>query len=129
MNGLTIKGINYDAGIKFSPNNGTRISLNSSIMMKEISLIKHELHCNAVRIYGDNLDKLIECAKIALKEELNVWFSPRSINANQQETLEFIRACSKEVEKLRKDYSNLVFVIGTELSLDVKGFIKGQYYI
>lgn len=126
MNSLDIKGVNYDVGIKFSSNYSTRKNLDSSTMMRELRVIKDELNCNAVRIYGDNLDRLLECTKIAINENLSVWFSPRLINVNQEESSKFIFDCANEIEKIRKDYPGIVFVIGTKQSLDVKGFTKGN---
>ncbi|HEY6906226.1 MAG TPA: hypothetical protein VI230_02110, partial [Ignavibacteriaceae bacterium] len=95
-------------------------------MEEELRVIKNELHCNAVRIYGGDLEKLVLCAEIAIKEGLMVWFSPRNINASLEETFDYIMKCSAAAEDLRKISPGTVYVIGNEFSLDAKGFIKGE---
>ncbi|RPI74325.1 MAG: abortive infection protein [Ignavibacteriales bacterium] len=122
MSRIEIKGINYDVGVRHISDT----DLPYSKMIEEIKVIKNELHCNAVRIYGRDLDKLIECSKIVMEEGLAVWFSPRCINATFKETLEYIHQCSVAAEELRKYSSGIVYVIGNEFSLDLKGLIEGD---
>ncbi len=125
MNNIEIIGVNYDAGIGlFSDRNGDNISY--AEMQEAMRVIRNELHCNAVRIYGYDLDKLIQCSRIAISEGLMVWFSPRRINASYDEALDFITRCSAAAEELRKTSDKFVYVIGNEFTLDIKGFIKGE---
>jgi nitrogen regulatory protein PII-like uncharacterized protein len=121
-NKIAVKGVNYDVGVpKYSST-----SLTSTKMTEEIGIIKNELHCNAVRIYGRDLNKLLECSNIALQAGLQVWFSPRCINATFQETLDYIKESSSAAEDLRKISPGIVYVIGNEFSLDLKGFVEGE---
>lgn len=122
MNKIAIKGVNYDVGVPLNSGN----NLTASKMIEEIGIIKNELHCNAVRIYGRELSKLVECSKIALNEGLIVWFSPRRINAALEETIEYIKESSSAAEELRQISPNIVYVIGNEFSLDLKGFVDGE---
>lgn len=126
MNKLEIKGVNYDVGVGLGFDHNPDNNLTAGVMKEEIGVIKNELHCNAVRIYGRDLEKLIECSEIALKEGLMVWFSPRYINASLEETLDYIVKCSMAAERLRKISLDIVYVLGNEFSLDVKGFIEGE---
>lgn len=126
MNKLKIKGVNYDVGVGLISVNNAINDLNASKMEEEIGVIKNELHCNAVRIYGRDLQKLIECSEIAIKAGLMVWFSPRCINASLEETLDYIIKCSVAAEQLRKISRDIVYVLGNEFSLDIKGFIEGE---
>jgi hypothetical protein len=126
MNKLEIKGVNYDVGVGLSSDSNPNNNLTAEVMKEELGVIKNELHCNAVRIYGSDLEKLIECSKIAVKEGLKVWFSPRYINASLEETIDYIIECSMAAEQLRKISPEIVYVIGNEFSLDVKGFIDGE---
>lgn len=119
---MKIRGINYDAGI--TPDSIQLVTTNK--MQEELEVIKNELHCNAVRIYGRDLEKLKECAGIALIKGLAVWFSPRITNASPEETLEYINLASKDAESLRSKFGNLIYVVGNELSLDIKDFLKGE---
>jgi len=111
MSKIEIKGVNYDVGVGLIFANNASIDLTTSKMIEEIGIIKNELHCNAVRIYGRDLKKLVECSNIAIKEGLMVWFSPRYINASFEETLEYIKQCSMAAEVLRKVSPDIVYVI------------------
>ncbi len=126
MNKLEIKGVNYDVGVGLGFDHNPNNNLTVGVMKEEIKVIKNELHCNAVRLYGRDLEKLLECSEIAIKEGLIVWFSPRYINASLEETLDYIMKCSKAAEQLRKISRDTVYVLGNEFSLDVKGFIEGE---
>ncbi len=125
---LKIKGINYDVGTRYTPTFITRQELDIDIMQRELNVIKNQLHCNAVRIYGEDIRKLVECTKIAINYKLQVWLSPRLINGSENETLNYVRNCAIEVEKLRKFNSSIVFVVGNELTLDMKGLVHGETY-
>lgn len=48
------------------------------------------------------------------------------MNASEQETRDYILESAGKAEELRKKYQNVVFVLGCELSIFEKGFIKGQ---
>lgn len=120
------RGINYCIGMKYSSNADTRKGLDTDIMSREIEIIKNKLHSNSIRIYGEDLDKLIKCSKIAIKHGLEVWFSPRLTNASEQDTLDYIQKCSIELEKLRQENPSIVFIIGCEFTLDLYGLVKGE---
>ncbi|HSD63144.1 MAG TPA: hypothetical protein VLB50_05070 [Ignavibacteriaceae bacterium] len=125
MNKIKIKGVNYDVGMSLIPPR-TFNEPNASEITESMRIIKNELHCNAVRIYGRNLEKLIECSHIAINEGLMVWLSPRNVTASSEETLEYIIQCSMAAEQLRKISPDIVYILGNEFSLDVKGFIEGE---
>lgn len=127
--GLKVKGINYDIGTRYVPNFITRQELTNAIMQRELYVIKNQLHCNAVRIYGENIEKLIECSKIALSIGLHVWLSPRFIDKSKSETLELIKYSAIEAEKLRAVNPNIIFIVGNELTLDMKGMVPGETYM
>ena len=125
---LKIKGVNYDIGTQYSSDSRTRPEINAEIMQREMSVIKNQLHCNAVRICGEDINKLVECSKIALSYGLQVWLSPRKINATLQEALDYIKIVAIEAEKLRQTNPNIVFIVANELSLDMKGIFFGSTY-
>ncbi len=124
---MKIKGINYDVGTIYG-NINSRPNLTKKVMKKELSLIKNKLNCNAVRIYGEDVSKLIDCSKIALEKRLEVWISPRFRNKTKEETLKLVKKVAVKAEKLRKKYKKVVFIVGNELTIDSKGFIPGKYY-
>lgn len=125
---LKVKGICYDIGTRYAPNFITRQEINSAIMKRELNIIKNKLNCNAVRIYGEDIRKLVECSKIALSYGLQVWFSPRLINGSEYGTLDYVKNCAAEAEKLRRVNRNVIFIIGNELTLDMEGLVPGNTY-
>ncbi|UUZ78787.1 hypothetical protein LJK88_26245 [Paenibacillus sp. P26] len=74
----------------------------------------------------DKIWTLIECSKIALKKGPEVWASPRLTNASQEDSLAYIQKCATELEQLRQEDPNIVFVIATESTLDLYGIVEGE---
>ena len=70
------KGMTYDVGTLFVENRSTRDEFDPSVMRREIDIIKNDLHCNAVRVCGQDLVRLRATAEYALTQGLAVWFSP-----------------------------------------------------
>src|SRR4051794_40288338 len=123
---MKYKGINYDVGTKTVTGRLTRETFDLNIVTKEIEIIKNELHCNVIRISGLHIERIVKASEIALKIGLTVWFSPALQYENQENTLRYIIQSSAVAEKLRSEYSNLIFVVGCELSLFTSGFVKGE---
>ena len=123
---MKYKGINYDIGTKTVIGGITRKTFDADIVRKEIEIIKRELHCNAVRISGLDIERIVIAAEVALQNGLTVWFSPSLHYDNQENTMEYIIRAAKEAEKLRSKYSNIIFVIGCELTVFTSGFVKGE---
>ena len=52
------QGINYDIGTATKGKGSTsRNVFDPDIVHKEIKIIKHDLHCNSIRIYGQDVDR------------------------------------------------------------------------
>jgi hypothetical protein len=85
---------------------------------RELEIIKNNLHCNAVRICGLDLDRLMTATEDALKQGLEVWLSSEMWDKSQEETLDYLVKAAAAVEKLRGYYpQHLVFSVGSELTL------------
>jgi hypothetical protein len=96
---------------------------------RELEIIKNDLHCNAVRICGLDVNRLMTASQLALSEGLEVWLSPEMWDKSQDETLEYITKASAEAESLRKKWhGKLVFSLGSELTLFMKGIVKGDNF-
>ena len=67
------KGINYDVG-RVMPFNW-RPDYKIEIIHKEIDIIKNDLHCNAIKICGQDIKRVVEASEYALNKDLEVWFS------------------------------------------------------
>ena len=120
------KGITYDVGTIFAENRSTREEFDPSVMRREITIIKNDLHCNAVRVCGQDVGRLRERADYALRLGLAVWFSPLLVEATEEETLAYLAECSGIAEELRQTFSNILLIVGGELSFFMKGILKGE---
>jgi hypothetical protein len=122
------KGICYDAGRVMMGGNW-RPKFDHAIVRRELEIIKQDLHCNAVRIQGLDIDRLKIASEYALNQDLEVWFSPEMWDRSQKETLEYIIEAAKVAESLRqKEPSKLVFSVGSELTLFMKGIVEGDNF-
>lgn len=123
---MRYKGIHYDVGTIFAGNRSTRDKFDPAVMRREIEIIKNDLHCDAVRICGKDVERLRAAAECALAQGLAVWFSPLLMEATQEETLAYLAECSEVAEKLRQTSPNIIFIVGGELSFGMKGILKGE---
>jgi hypothetical protein len=121
------KGINYDVG-KFTrgKESSSRDLFNPHIVQREMEIIKNDLHCNAVRISGQDISRLTLAAEFAIQQGLEVWFSPALIDADEQETLIYFAECAKAAEKIRMQSPHIIFVAGCELTFFMKGLVEGD---
>ncbi|HAH25969.1 MAG TPA: abortive infection protein [Prolixibacteraceae bacterium] len=125
---MIYKGITYDVGTEYKANILTRDQPSEALIKTDMEAIKNKLNCNSVRIYGKDPKTLLAAAGIALEYGLNVWLSPRLINGNREDTLSYLKSIAIEFERLKVTYPSreLVFMIGGELTIDMKGFIEGE---
>lgn len=95
------RGICYDVGRELLGQNW-RPDFSPHIVHRELEIIKNDLHCNAVRICGKAVDRLMLAAQDALEQGLEVWISPDLYDHTAQETLNHLLAAATEAEKLRQ---------------------------
>jgi hypothetical protein len=120
------KGVCYDAG-RVMLGQQWRPTFDSRQVHRELEIIKQDLHCNAVRICGLDLDRLLMTTEDALTQGLDVWFSPEMWDRSQEETLNYLVKAATAVEHLRRSFpQRLVLSIGSELTLFMQGFVEGN---
>ncbi len=120
---MKYRGINYDIGVRTISGGLTREHFNLNVVTKEMEIIRDDLHCNAVRISGFDIERIKNAAEIALQLGLTVFFSPAQPYKSQEETIQYIVDASVQAEKLRAEYSNVIFVLGCEFSVFTIGFV------
>lgn len=122
------KGVTYDVGTEYTPNIFSRVNLNAEIVNTDMKAIKNDLHCNSVKIYGKDVDRLLLASTAALENGLNVWLSPRLINGTVEETLEYLKDVARGSQQLKEKFPSqeVVFVVAGEATIDAKGFIEGN---
>ncbi len=122
------KGVCYDVGRVMMGSNW-RPKFDSKIVRRELEIIKKDLHCNVVRICGLDIKRLVTASEEALRQGLEVWFSPEMWDRSQEETLQYLVTAAKAAELLRKRWSEkVVFSVGSELTLFTQGIIEGKNF-
>jgi len=119
------KGINYDTGF-INKGVSSRESFDIAIVKRELQIIHDDVHCNAVRVTGGDLERLEIAAGIAAAAGLEIWFSPFTCDLTYAEMLELLADCAERAERLRRRGAEVVLVIGAEISLLNKGFLPGE---
>jgi len=123
---LNRKGVCYDVGRVLMGSNW-RPKFDLKQVNRELEIIRDDLHCNAVRIQGLDLDRLVTASEAALTQGLEVWFSPEMWDRSQGETLEYIAKAAEKAEALRqRSEGKLVFSVGSELTLFSQGMVEGD---
>ncbi|PWK80778.1 hypothetical protein C8D88_12256 [Lentzea atacamensis] len=121
---MRAKGIAYDTGFvrhgeisveKFDP----------GVIRSDLTVIRDDLHCNAVQLVGGSPERLEEAARIAASLGLEVWFSPYPLELSPPEILELFIDCARRAERIRGEGAEVVFVAGVELSIMNHGFLPG----
>lgn len=122
---MRLKGVTYDAGTNMTFN--WRPDFNLPTVRSELQIIRDDLHCNAVRITGSNITKVVASTQSALELGLDVWVSPTFWDKDPHETLNYTVEAAKQIETLRDNLpGKVVFVLGTELTLFMRGIIEGK---
>jgi hypothetical protein len=123
------KGVCYDVG-RVMMGEDWRPAFDPKVVHRELEIIKNDLHCNAVRVCGLDLDRLMTATEDALKQGLEVWFSPEMWDKSQEETLDYLVKAAAAVERLRGYYpQHLVLSAGSELTLFMQGIVEGNTFM
>lgn len=83
------------------------------------------MHANAIRIEGEEIDRLVTAARLAHDAKLTVVFNPWKMNVPVTELKEYFVQAARAAEALRNDGLNIIFVPGCEMSLFNEGIIEG----
>lgn len=122
---MRIKGIVYDTGF-INKGVTTKEKFDTSIIKREMHIIKHDLHCDAVRITGGDPDRLQAAAKLAASEGLEVWFCPFTCGLTLKELSSFLIDAADRAERIRGLGAAVVFLAGSEISLFNKGIFNEE---
>ncbi|MEV4052508.1 hypothetical protein AB0J55_15105 [Amycolatopsis sp. NPDC049688] len=121
---MRAKGIGYDTGLA----RGGQFNrpFDPDLVRRELTIIRDELHCTAVRLIGTDLDRIESAAGAAAALGLEVWFSPFPWDRTPEEILDLLADGAARAERLRAAGAEVVFVTGAELSLFNHGFLPGD---
>jgi hypothetical protein len=94
-------------------------------MKENLSVIKNELRCNGVRIFGEDDDLVIKGGEIALDLGFdNVVLTPYWINRTAEETINKMNDFAKKAEQLRSTSNSVQLNISEEPSMTTRGIIS-----
>lgn len=125
---IGIRGVVYDVGLMYG---GTTLSVetfNREQIRYDMNVISNILRCNAVRIEGEDLNRLESAARIAHEHGLKIFFNPWKMGADSKMTVSYMKEAAKVAEKLRKEGIDIVFVAGCEYTLFSKGAFPGESF-
>jgi hypothetical protein len=93
---------------------------------RDLRVVRDELHCNAVKLGGRDVGRLVVAAEEALALGLEVWFAPELWGRSRRRTLTHIARAAWAAERLRRHWpEQVVFSVATEATLFVRGIIPG----
>lgn len=119
------KGVLYDVGRVLGTD--WRPDYRPGLARRELEIIAVELHCTAVKICGRDIDRLEHAASAALDLGMEVWFSPELWGRKPGTTLAYLAAAAEAARRLhRRAPDGVVFSVGTELSLFMRGLLPGR---
>lgn len=120
------KGVCYDVG-RVMLGQDWRPDFDPVVAQRELEIIRNDLHGNAVRICGEDVDRLMIAGEDALNLGLEVWLSPELWDKTPEETLEYVAEAAKRAEELRQQWpERVVFSAGSELTLFMCGIVAGN---
>ena len=124
---MRYRGVNYDTGVRFVPQRLSRETFDLDVVRYEIETISERLHCNAVRIVGDDIGRIAAVADLASQAGLAVFFNPWLIDRGEAELLPYLAQAAREAERIREmGTSDICFVLGCELTLFMCGLVPGD---
>lgn len=126
LHSIERKGVCYDVGRVMMGQNWRPV-FDPAMVQRELEIIKNDLHCNAIRICGEDIERLMTAARDALNQGLEVWLSPELWDKSPDETLEYIANAARRAEELRQQRPDrVVFSVGSELTLFMQGIVAGN---
>lgn len=125
MTGKRILGITYDTGCETAPGRYSRIAFDSDQVVTEMEVIARDLHCTAVRLVGNDLERLKIAAGHAVRAGLDVWFSPVAHNQPETHLLDLLGSTACLARDHANSGTNVVLMVGWESSVFVPGMIRG----
>jgi hypothetical protein len=125
---MDIKGVCYDTGRAYTRVFVTRQVFDPAATRRELEIIRDDLHCNAVRLQGTDIGRLVTAAADALRlDGLQVWLSPELFGRDREATLAYLARAAAAAEPLHQQFpGRLTFCVGTESSLFTSGIVPGR---
>ena len=125
---IPVRGIMYDVGSSYVPGQHSRERWNPDAVREEMRVVRHELHCTAVSLFGHDLDRLEQAARFALDQGLDVWLQPRSPGAGHTELAAHVGHAAELAQRLTEEHPDRVVLnVGCELTIINRGILPGSH--
>jgi len=119
------RGVCYDVG-RVMWGQDWRPEFSPDEALSELQIIRDGLHCNAVRICGQDLGRLVAAGGHALDCGLQVWLSPELWDHSPGDTIGYIAKAAEAAEELHRHRpGQVVFSVGSEATLFMAGIVEG----
>ena len=119
------RGVCYDAG-RVMWGQDWRPEFSAEEARRELQIIRDDLHCNAVRICGQDPGRLIAAGGHALDCGLQVWLSPELWDHSPSDTVGYIAKAADAAEELHRHRPRqVVLSVGSEATLFMAGIVEG----
>jgi len=123
---MRLKGVNYDVG-RVLEGRLMRPTYDPEAVHRELEIIKDDLHCNAVKVQGLDITRVMDAAEDALSQGLEVWLAPEMFEESREKTFDYTVKAAAAAETLRQRWTDrVVLSIGTELMLFMQGIMPGK---
>ncbi|MGH7692771.1 MAG: abortive infection protein [Candidatus Dormibacteria bacterium] len=105
----------------------TRPKLDLATAERELQIARDDLHCNAVRLVGRDVDRLAQVAEVAVALNLEVWLSPALWGRSPDDTLRYCVSAAERAERLHQQHPDrFVLVLGSEMTIFMQGIVPGR---
>ena len=119
-------GVVYDIGYRVLGHGQSSVEpFDPALARYDMAVISNDLHANAVRIEGEDLDRLEIASRAAHDAGLAVWFSPWKMNVGLEATKAYLNDAAKIAQRLTAEGADIVFVVSCEYSIFSDGIYPG----
>lgn len=120
-------GVVYDVGLRVSGTEKSTVEpFDPALVEYDMRAIANDLHANAVRIEGEEIDRLLIASRAAHQNGLAIFFSPWKMDAGFEETRAYVAKAAAAAEQLRSEGADVVFVTGCEYTIFSDGIYPGS---
>jgi len=130
---IAVKGVTYHIGRHFLGDYGQPPTHEE--MEESLAIIRNELGCNGIRIWGDYEDEMTWCARRAIEKGFTtILLCPRysrsapKTDSTIEQHIDRITEFSVKAEELSEKSGSIVLVIGDELTISVRGITTAPTY-
>lgn len=126
---VQLKGVVYDVGLNFSGTGFSVEPFDPALVECDMHAIATQLHANAVRIEGEDIERLATAAQAAHNVGLTVYLNPWKMNATAEQTMKYLAEAARAAEQLRiRDGVDIVLLVGCEYTIFSKGCFPGDSF-